>query len=297
MRTFPRVSPGQPLAVPAEEWNAILAASEHTLGHGFRPSLGDLAGQRSAGVCQIDNQCGAARAANDILGISGPAITPTQDEELFSLDVPILAGIEPAAAHVGAFAVLAEPAEAGAIALGIVTGVAAVRVHVTDADHASAELEAAEYDHLASADNGSAAILWKEAGTGVLWAIVRLGNVDQRPLLLGMPTGAYTSGATITLDPCDAAGVDNGQPNATVQAGWTLPANTNIPTTAIIPYQLAADGNFYVIGQPREVITNMQYDTTTHKLQKKVRYDFGAFATTESSAWVDITTAVDCTAV
>ena len=176
MRTFPRVSPGQPLAVPAEEWNAILAASEYTLGHGFRPSLGDLAGQRSAGVCQIDNQCGAARAANDILGISGPAITPTQDEELFSLDVPILAGVAPAAAHYGAFAVLAEPAEAGAIALGIVTGVAAVRVHVTDADHAYAELEAAEYDHLASADSGSAAILWKEAGTGVLWAIVRLGN-------------------------------------------------------------------------------------------------------------------------
>lgn len=112
----------------------------------------------------------------------------------------------------------------------------------------------------------------------------------------GVPTTAYTSGATITLDPCDVAGTDNGEANVTVQAGWTLPANTNIPVTAIIPYQAAADGLNYVIGQPREVMTNFQYDTSSHKLQKKVRYDFGVFATTESSAWVDITTAVDCTA-
>jgi len=114
---------------------------------------------------------------------------------------------------------------------------------------------------------------------------------------LGKPTEAYSSGATITLDPCDSAGDDNGEDNVTVQAGWTLPDNTNIPTSAIIPFQQAADGKWYVIGQPKEVATNFNYDTTTHKLQKKVRYDWGAFCTTESSEWVDITTAVNCTEV
>ena len=116
-------------------------------------------------------------------------------------------------------------------------------------------------------------------------------------LSLGKPTVLYTSGATITLNPVDAAGVDNGAENVTVQAGWTLPANTNIPTSAIIPFQVAADGLLYVLGEPREVITNMQYDTTSHKIQKKVRADFGMFTTTESSDWVDVTTAVDCTGV
>lgn len=105
---------------------------------------------------------------------------------------------------------------------------------------------------------------------------------------------AYTSGPTILLTPCDASGTSTGAVNVTVQAGWTLPANTEIPTPAIIPFQQAANGNYYVIGQPREVMTNFQYDTTAHKLQKKVRMDFGAFSTTESSAWVDVTTAIKC---
>ena len=262
MRTFPRVSPGQPLAVPAEEWNAILAASEHTLGHGFRPSLGDLAGQRSAGVCQIDNQCGAARAANDILGISGPAITPTQDEELFSLDVPILAGIEPAAAHYGAFAVLAEPAEAGAIALGIVAGVAAVRVHVTDADHAYAELEAAEYDHLASADNGSAAILWKEAGTGVLWAIVRLGNPGgggpstfPAKIITSLDNGAYT----VLEQAATGAGTlgnKSGASNITAyNASEKYGASSTSPLAAGDVVMVTPVGSYYWFDRP----TNLMY--------------------------------------
>ena len=123
--------------------------------------------------------------------------------------------------------------------------------------------------------------------------------LDQGVILLGKPTEAYSSGATMTLDPCDSAGTDNGDANVVVQAGWTMPpvapdTPTTIPVTAIVPYQQAADELFYVIGAPREVITNMQYDTTSHKLQKKIRYDFGIFTGTESG-WVDVTTSVDCT--
>lgn len=114
-------------------------------------------------------------------------------------------------------------------------------------------------------------------------------------LRFGVPTGAYAAGVTITLDPCDIDGVDNGTANVVVQAGWALPANTTIPVTAIIPFLLAADDDYYVVGQPREVMTNIRYDVVTHKLQKKVRYDWGVFTTTESTAWVDVTTAVDCT--
>jgi hypothetical protein len=113
-------------------------------------------------------------------------------------------------------------------------------------------------------------------------------------ITFGKPTAAYTSGATLTLDPCDIAGTDNGCSNITLQAGWTLPDNTNISTSAIIPFARAANNNYYTVGQLREIITNVQYDTSSHKLQKKVRGDFGAFSTTESSSWVDVTTAVSC---
>lgn len=124
-------------------------------------------------------------------------------------------------------------------------------------------------------------------------------------IMFGFPTAAVASeAATMTLDPCDAGGADNDQANVTVQAGWTFPTVTGtaltIPTTAIIPFVRAVDGHYHVVGglpagAPRTVVTNIQYDTTTHKLQMKLRYSFGIFTTTESD-WQDITTAVDCTA-
>lgn len=124
-------------------------------------------------------------------------------------------------------------------------------------------------------------------------------------ILWGKPTAAYTSGATITLNPCDVAGVDNGVANATVQAGWTLPTTFNgnaltgtaltIPVTAIIPYALAADGLYYVLGQPFQDYGIVTYSTTTHKLYQTTWYEWGWFRTTISNAQ-DITTAVDCTA-
>lgn len=132
--------------------------------------------------------------------------------------------------------------------------------------------------------------------------LVRLPKVvsvtDYNSILLGTPTGAYTSGATITLNPCDSAGVDNGLDNVTVQAGWTI-TGTTIPTTAIIPYQKAADGLYYALGQLRIVVTDMRYTeddvAPNYTFQKKIRYDFGVFTTTESD-WITVTTAVDCTA-
>lgn len=168
---------------------------------------------------------------------------------------------------------------------------------LADRQDPSALVSAAAYDYLGRAGAAADAVVpyWEER-TFDGEMVLLLDAAAATAGMLGVPTAAYSSGATITLDPCDAGGADNGQDNVTVQAGWTLPANTNIPTTAIIPYAQAADGNHYVIGQPREVMTNIQYDTTSHKLQKKVRYDWGAFTTTESSSWVDVTTAVDCTA-
>jgi len=118
-------------------------------------------------------------------------------------------------------------------------------------------------------------------------------------ILFGKPTTAYTSGATITLDPCDVHGTDSGEANVTAQAGWTLPTVTGtaltIPVTAIIPYMLAADGLYYAIGQPFQDYGAVTYSTSTHKLYQTTWYEWGWFRTTISDPQ-DITTAVDCTA-
>jgi hypothetical protein len=107
--------------------------------------------------------------------------------------------------------------------------------------------------------------------------------VADNPILLGVPKEAYSAGDTVDLDPCDASGTKtSGASAVTVQAGWTLPEDATIPTTQIIPYQLAADGKYYAIGQAKTVIRDVRYDLTTFTLQKKWFLDFGAFSSTES---------------
>ena len=109
-------------------------------------------------------------------------------------------------------------------------------------------------------------------------------------ILFGTPTTAYSSGSTITLQPCDSNGVSTGAATVTVQAGWTLPTvigtALTIPTTAIIPFQAAqpvgsAAPLYYVIGQPGcQIVTDTQI--SGGYLQKKIRYTFGTFASAES---------------
>jgi hypothetical protein len=50
-----------------------------------------------------------------------------------------------------------------------------VKVDVTDEDHGYADVTDADATKLTSVSRGSAQILWKESGTGLKWATVRLG--------------------------------------------------------------------------------------------------------------------------
>ena len=117
--------------------------------------------------------------------------------------------------------------------------------------------------------------------------------------LLGHPTAAWSSGTTITLDPCDPAGVDTGEANATVyirpdQASASITTfggkttNCTIPTTAIVAYALAADNKAYVIGELHAVLPldTLPIGLGTNVLQIKIQYVLGGALSTISE-WLD----------
>jgi hypothetical protein len=81
-------------------------------------------------------------------------------------------------AHEGRFVVLAEPLAVGAIGRAYIAGVCPVQVNVTDEAHGYASIADGDTTQLASATSGPAQILWKAAGTGSRWAVVRLGNTQ-----------------------------------------------------------------------------------------------------------------------
>lgn len=294
---FRKVAPGEKLTIPAKAYNTFIDAAKDFQARKQNVGQKPKSTYHTDGMVMVRNDSGADRGMFDVLGIDTPLYLPAASEPRF-LNNFVLKGVTPDIDdHFGLFVIVAEPIADGYVGRAYISGVCPAWIDVIDADHQFVDVYDANATKLKTYGTGSARILWKAAGTGAMWAVVHLvgGGIDE--IRFGKPTGAYTSGATITLDPCDIAGVDNGLANVTVQAGWTLPTNTNIPTTAIIPFTRAATATtWHVIGDPREVVTNLNYNTTTHKLQKKVRYDFGIFATTESSAWVDITTAVNCTA-
>jgi len=134
-----------------------------------------------------------------------------------------------------------------------------------------------------------------------------------RALLFGKPTAAWTdSQSTITLDPCDPAGNDNGLPNvtvyvqnnkgdlpfdpskATVAGTADTSIGTEVPATAIIPYVRDKDGDFVVPATPHQIMTDFRVDTSNLKLQAKYRWSWGWF-TTDESGWEDLHTGDDCT--
>jgi hypothetical protein len=86
-------------------------------------------------------------------------------------------------------------------------------------------------------------------------------------ILFGKPTEAFTSGATITLDPCDIHGTDNGHANITAyvrsnQVAYAMTNGTSIPTSCVCPYVRGDDGAYYLLGWPIEVVTDIDVSAT-----------------------------------
>lgn len=137
-----------------------------------------------------------------------------------------------------------------------------------------------------------AAVRWAEKKLTDLRQPRRRGGRSQSGVLAwGKPTAAFSSGVTITLDPCDVGGVDNGQPNETVylranKALYSMHNSTTIPTSEIVTFARAADGGLYVVGRPKVFLTDYRDSgNNADGFQVKTVDDFGSFCGTESG-WV-----------
>ncbi len=192
---FDHVSPGGTLrSVPAPVWNAMLDAAKayRQGGQGFAAGPGR---DRAGGPVLVRNDSGEDCAQFDVLGIDGVVIAPADNESEFRQRVA-LAGIIPSADdHWGRFVVLQEPIPNGGCGLGMVTGATVARVDVQNANDWYADVADGNRTQLKSAaDYGAARLLWKEAGTGTKWAVVRLGAYRNQADFWAEITGATDLG-------------------------------------------------------------------------------------------------------
>jgi hypothetical protein len=218
-----KVKPGDPLVIPAATFNTFIDSARDFLARQHQQAQAGTPSGRHNCIVLVRNDSGSDRERFDVLGISGPVFDPASDAEAFK-NYPAMTGVTPAEDdHQGKFVILLEPVLAGKLARAVAAGVVPARVDVPDEDYPYrlADVTDGSAANLTAAKVGSAAILWREGGTGVQWALVRLGNLPQTSVFpvdlaqYGGEQGDDQNPATWTYDVTDpftgetlASGVD-----------------------------------------------------------------------------------------
>lgn len=165
--------------ISASAFNSVVEAAQQALDR--RPWTKNQSPQRSErspAIVTIRNDAEVAVDRFGVLGINGPLFHPDTALSAFT-DLCTLKGVVPDdGLHTGRFVILTEPLLPGAIGKAVVAGVTPVRIFVPDADHEYlyADVDDGNATRLLAATSGIAQILWREGGTGLQWAMVRLGG-------------------------------------------------------------------------------------------------------------------------
>jgi hypothetical protein len=170
-----KVKPGDPLVIPASTFNTFVDVAGDFLRRQHQQGQTGTPAGRQSGIVLVKNTSGADRNRFDILGVDGVVIAPADNLDGFKNQVALV-GVTPASSHAGRFVILQEPIVAGEVGLAVAAGVCPVKVNVAAESDTLAEAVTGDAGKLASGATGSAIILWKETGTGVKWAVVRLGS-------------------------------------------------------------------------------------------------------------------------
>jgi len=197
---FPKVQRGVALSevTGAGYHNAIRDALEWVDAQRNRLGQGGAQKLRPPGIVWIQNYSGGDRDRFEVLGIYGPVILPSDDLGSFQQRYPLY-GVAPAAGtHEGRFAVTLEAIPSGAFGFAMLSGVVPCKVNISNSDEPSYNISDLRADivdgvtaNLKVSAGGSAEVLWIESGTGVNWAIVRLGVRDGQMIFEATDDYAY----------------------------------------------------------------------------------------------------------
>ena len=186
--------------------------------------------QQTPGIL-VKNITGYALPSYSIVGLSEPIWLPTTDEleALFLAQVGMKAVPPASPEYDGKFAVLLEPIADDGFGMAAADGIVSVKINVTDDgdETDTADIEDEESDYLVQKAGGSAQILWKDAGEGEKWAVVRIGGGAGSSVLKGVLDEPLTQYDTATVSIHDSEGATGQHVEAT---DWMLADDEELPT-------------------------------------------------------------------
>lgn len=174
MAGLEKVSRNAPLAIPAGSWNTMVDSAIGFVRGRRQGFAGAGPAGSPAGPVRIQNASGADVARFGILRASGLVFEAADNLTAFLGAGWLLKGDKPAGAK-DALVVASEPIAAGKIGWGVAMGFTPVQVDVGGESHAFAKPIKDDATKLKSAGSGPVRLLYKEAGTGVKWALAGIG--------------------------------------------------------------------------------------------------------------------------
>ena len=199
--TMKKVQAGDKLKIPAETFNTFIdtargfQAAQQNVRRQLQPEFHDT------DIVLVRNDSEADRQRFDILGIDSVIFTPTDNLQGFQ-NRPALAGVVPDKDdHIGKFVILLEPAADGKIVRAAIGGLCVARIEVASGEewYGYADIYDTDAEKLKTAPHGAAQILWKETGTGIKWAVVRLGTPQGETSYWGKLDGSLSANGSATV--------------------------------------------------------------------------------------------------
>ena len=168
-----KVKDGDELVLPAGDFNAFVhAARAHRQdSHSVRRAA--VKSLLPSGAVMIHNQGTGAIARGDVLGIEGVAVDPLVNPH----DMVLSCGAGPVADRAREFVIAQESIEPDAVGVAQISGLVYAQVNIVSEADGYADVVGGV---LQSGAGGAARIVWKDAGTGVQLALIKLGILDGR---------------------------------------------------------------------------------------------------------------------
>ena len=169
-----KVRSGDPLRIPAATFNAFIDAAVAERQRRHDQTANSLAALLRPILVPVRNDSGSDVERFGVLGIDAVIVTADDNLKAFQNQVTLTGTLPDPDVHSRRFVVTHDPIAAGKMGTAYVVGVCPGKVDVVAEDHVFADVAADQLQYLASRADGGADILWKQSGTGVKWAIIRL---------------------------------------------------------------------------------------------------------------------------
>jgi len=252
MGELKKVRAGESWRPDAKAHNAFVDAAQYVQRLQQSQAGNPVRGLWSGDIVQVKNMSGADRDRFDVLSTlvhwspSGilAGQKPSFDLGRFQTG-PVFVCDLPVQSQYNQIVILLEPIKSTKIGAAMIGGICPVQVSFDYATQPYADAKLGDASALQGGEGGSAQILWKESGTGVLWAIVRIGR-SCYPTLFGTLDGALSAGGSaIMTEP--AYGRKITVYDHLLKAGQSLPTGSTViaqwSTWYLHWYALAATGS------------------------------------------------------